>query len=95
MSEHTPGPWHVHWGDKVWSGTEDDRKFIAEAWGEEPGESEANARLIAAAPSLLEAIKRLIREPSKSAALAAEALVQEVEKGPHCRCFKCTPPSGP
>jgi hypothetical protein len=59
MSKHTPGPWEVDRDDsqKVWV------KSKAEGWDEEwvalsfSGRAGANARLIAAAPDLLEALK--------------------------------------
>lgn len=61
MSKHTPGPW----GHKTWDVNKDgefnytvekDDKSICEIVG--TGEqAEANARLIAAAPELLEALK--------------------------------------
>jgi hypothetical protein len=75
MSEptHTPGPWrfstedgHVH----------DEDGLIAEVWGVFPGrdgsEVKANARLIAAAPELLAAVK------------AFNAFVDEYEPCPAC-----------
>ena len=57
MSRHTPGPWSV--GDKrgVWVGpvvtAEDGKRGVAFVCGE----SDANARLLAAAPELLAALK--------------------------------------
>lgn len=57
MSDHTPGPWSV--GDKrgVWVGpvvmADDGKRGIAFVCGE----SDAHARLIAAAPELLAALK--------------------------------------
>lgn len=62
---HTPGPWSVHDGH-VWSGEYDsaDVPLFRPAreyrrWGREVSheEHEANARLIAAAPDLLEALR--------------------------------------
>ncbi len=71
MSKHTPGPWGLHYS--AGHGVEadivgaDDQKFkvgrlasvatIPETWGD----SKANARLIAAAPELLKALKYAIR----------------------------------
>lgn len=66
---HTPGPWTAH--DSPVDGAYpistafgDHRICIAHAHGvfEEPGriEAQANARLIAAAPELLEALKRIM-----------------------------------
>jgi hypothetical protein len=51
MSEHTPGPWEIR-GD------------VIEAGGEivcDPFDNRANARLIAAAPDLLEALKAIMK----------------------------------
>ena len=64
MSAHTPGPWMTDVDCSGWSvGTVD--KFIAFTNGEHsdedisPDEEAANARLMAAAPDLLEALKRV------------------------------------
>jgi hypothetical protein len=71
MSAHTPGPWHVERdGDEtmVWSGrTEQQAQWaIADVCGTASGivglrlgEGIANARLIAAAPDLLAALKAI------------------------------------
>lgn len=50
---HTPGPWHVH-VDRVFC---DNDKVIAEIFSTFRGSHEANARLIAAAPAMLDALK--------------------------------------
>jgi len=64
MSEHTPGPWYYAFG-AVWKDPDAKTFRIAkmdrdtpETW---PPERDANARLIAAAPELLEALKELVR----------------------------------
>jgi hypothetical protein len=60
MSEHTPGPWRYMQGTH--SVYTVDGKAIALAYGPRGiacGWRDANARLIAAAPDLLEALKRL------------------------------------
>lgn len=54
MSMFTPGPWNAHEGAEITSGDED--RHIATAWNNDkvtPDEALANARLIAAAPDLL------------------------------------------
>ena len=49
----TPGPWYVsETGDVVDSSNED----IAQVWPPVEGDEDANARLIAAAPEMLEAL---------------------------------------
>lgn len=62
MSKHTPGPWHVSSNtaqDLVCAGDE----VVADCTtGDLPDISIANARLIAAAPELLEACKSLLPE---------------------------------
>lgn len=84
MSAHTPGPWAVGGDDGlIWVTPPDTRQNVicdlqprdADSFTEE---DEANARLIAAAPDLLLAIKLLYRatdhydpEPSKLGALLA------------------------
>lgn len=66
MSEHTPGPWYFgHWGDHFWVGpdrTGQTGKIAGAVWGmgEVVEAGRANARLIAAAPDLLEAVKTAI-----------------------------------
>ena len=69
---HTPGPWHYRRGDE-WShsvvthhGTLPDGSqncwTVADINKMREPEHEANARLIAAAPELLEALKRLLTD---------------------------------
>jgi len=73
MSKHTPGPWigaGPSFGDPlprytteiVTEWEEDDNRVICELpFDHHDDENEANARLIAAAPELLEALKRLMQ----------------------------------
>ncbi len=58
--EHTPGPWTVNAGEIQYHLDDDyaEFEFIAEVnLMPAKGDSEANARLIAAAPALLEALE--------------------------------------
>lgn len=66
MSKHTPGPWKLRrvtrYDIRIAPESEPEHVSIAgmAIWGEEDREElEANARLIAAAPELLEALKEL------------------------------------
>lgn len=56
MSTHTPGPWHVANGCQIRSAKDQ----IAKAWMMRNGEGLANARLIAAAPEMLEALEEIV-----------------------------------
>lgn len=62
MSEHTPGPWKI--GRNI-IGVRDEtgfkRHIAAVLWDDEQGK--ADARLIAAAPDLLEALRALLWKP--------------------------------
>jgi hypothetical protein len=70
----TPGKWHVGQGNGVGSVFADEGRMRAEVGGttlypicsvvDFDGEGEANARLIAAAPELLEALRRLCAQAS-------------------------------
>ena len=60
MSEHTPGPWTA-----TWAGMEQPGVFIVKPYGKTAVEESANARLIAAAPDLLEACKAVVMEDGK------------------------------
>jgi hypothetical protein len=62
MSNHTPGPW-------IYSGINNEGKISSTMFSRENGElvgtittAEANARLIAAAPDLLEALEFLLAD---------------------------------
>ena len=64
MSGHTPGPWRqddsrMGFGSRVWD-AEGSRVCDVDNDLREPHENAANARLIAAAPDLLEAAKALV-----------------------------------
>ena len=73
-TKHTPGPWHIGVGNGEGSIFADNGRTRIEIGGTtlypicqvnrkwEDEEDEANARLIAAAPELLQAIKDLFRE---------------------------------
>ena len=52
----TPGPWHVANGVQI----RGEREQIAKVWMMRGGEGNANARLIAAAPELLEALAEVV-----------------------------------
>lgn len=67
MKTHTPGPWTVRrleaqlneanvWQSPIGQSRADHRRLTAVAFGKTNYEAEANARLIAAAPELLEAL---------------------------------------
>lgn len=71
MSEHTPGPWTIRFGLNVMGKDvryPSQERLVANAgghanniWNEQvTAENEANARLIAAAPDLLEALKEIL-----------------------------------
>jgi len=68
---HTPGPWHCGNRDNWWRIYDENGVYIAAAKDPSPAPNhkadgfdieEANARLIAAAPDLLEALKWLVYE---------------------------------
>jgi len=71
MSKHTAGPWKLRFldhmegefGREIWINTADSHEYnIAEIMGSSTkGEQEANARLVAAAPELLEAVQRVVK----------------------------------
>lgn len=97
MSKHTPGPWHVELGGFVYSKTKKvadvglNGGYFASRISAEP-ERTANARLIAAAPELLEALEALLADHEKycehgsfesadaARAAIAKALVTEGDK---------------
>ena len=62
-TEHTPGPWKAQ-DESNYSAPiiEGDGRPVAEVYGDGLEQRKANARLIAAAPDLLEALKTLFRE---------------------------------
>ena len=70
MTKHTPGPWHVYGDDKTLIGAADGKMMLAKTnhrhicqeWSRPVEEAQANARLIAAAPELLVALKNLSAE---------------------------------
>jgi hypothetical protein len=62
---HTPGPWHAEIGPQGGYVISDDERghtiCLRSPWPMRMGESEANARLIAAAPELLAALEEVDR----------------------------------
>jgi len=67
MSKHTPGPWHVSKRNPLSVVEAGPRASQIAKMGIKLGvcsqqDAEANARLIAAAPDLLEALARLVRQ---------------------------------
>lgn len=95
MSRHTPGPWHVSESlDGTMTEVMAGPIYIAPAvWQASVGtdnqqqEREANARLIAAAPSLLEALEQIVSEAenegmiTESCIASARALISEAKGG--------------
>jgi len=62
MSKHTPGPWEMSygWGTSVTTST---GSKIRQTTDRPLEERQANARLIASAPDLLEALRLILEEP--------------------------------
>jgi beta-phosphoglucomutase-like phosphatase (HAD superfamily) len=62
MSKHTPGPWHYQEKSDAYTHIvrAGERRFITQLSQDTSGEAEANARLMAAAPELLESAKSLL-----------------------------------
>lgn len=69
MKKHTPGPWEVSGGDGIWAVSPWNARFrLATVTKPSPMNGidwEANARLIAAAPELLEALRSLTHAVEK------------------------------
>jgi len=67
MSKHTPGPWFATQNGSAFNLNSPDRAshfaILLGMLSNSDGELDANARLIAAAPELLEALKALKRMP--------------------------------
>jgi gentisate 1,2-dioxygenase len=61
MSKHTPGPWKIvdAWNDHMVEGQNGEEIIWQDGPHGTPTINEANARLIAAAPDLLEALENL------------------------------------
>lgn len=88
MSKHTPGPWELPYLDDGYSSRQ---AWITDAEGAqiaslEPGDNmDADARLMAAAPELLEAVQRLIGRAayeSEDAAFARAAIQKATGEQP-------------
>lgn len=67
-TKHTPGPWGVHGDDGTLIGPSNGKQMIAGAkhshvvkeWAVSLEEAQANARLIAAAPDMLAALREVV-----------------------------------
>lgn len=91
MSKHTKGPWIAEFTvpEEGWNGfyilTKDERLYIADAAGyQDMPERAANARLIAAAPDLLEACE--------NALTCIEAMADRIDEDCGARGCMCTMP---
>ena len=60
QTKHTPGPWEVHGNNIVATKGNVDVAVICYSGEHFTGEDKANARLIAAAPELLEALRNVV-----------------------------------
>lgn len=58
--KHTKGPWDFFSGMGGWYINSKEGKTVADAYGENKEEAKANAKLIAAAPDLLEALQDIV-----------------------------------
>jgi hypothetical protein len=72
FSKHTPGPWQIHgtWPDDVVDAT---GSLVVSAYGDyESPVTQANARLIAAAPELLAALEHMVAVANWSTTIQSE-----------------------
>jgi hypothetical protein len=85
-SKHAPGPWHYQEGADAYTHIirAGEHRFICQLAQDTSGEAEANARLIAAAPYLLEALHACLQvacdefhgEPWQAIELARAAIAK-------------------
>lgn len=75
-AKHTPGPWHVANGVQIRGA----REQIAKVWMMRGGEGNANARLIAAAPELLEALQFVMTASGEQLSTAFEQAQAAIAK---------------
>ena len=84
-AKHTPGPWSIGEHQKIistgWSiRIPSDGSAIAYVLGERNPELQANARLIAAAPDLLAALKELLHMPEFDGTPEASLLRRDAKR---------------
>ncbi len=60
MSKHTPAPWKLEGTTTICNADQTVGIAHISTYSTEPSEAEANARLIAAAPELLEALQKIV-----------------------------------
>ena len=66
MNKHTPGPWKIvdAWNDYMVEGQNGEEIIWQDGPHDTPTINEANARLIAAAPDLLDALVMVLDDPN-------------------------------
>lgn len=82
-AQHTPGPWI--WSEDGLRGEDDDvltRREYEGMWLTHGPNREANARLIAAAPDLLEAVRLLVYSADAKAYQAGRAAIAKATQSP-------------
>jgi hypothetical protein len=79
MAKHTPGPWKSNGANQVFGGAYSGLIATVTSTAN-PEICEADARLIAAAPELLEALKRIAYEPQGKADASHAEVLKAVEK---------------
>lgn len=79
-TQHTPGPWHVANDVQIRS----ERHQIAKVWMMRNGEGNANAKLIAHAPTMLHALQDIVRVygPESGPGGVAYAAITKATGGP-------------
>jgi len=85
-SKHTEGPWLIEEDDGSFLVIDQDGMKIAGTFGfcapGREGQEAANARLIAKAPEMLEALKALVQPHTFKAVKDAMAIIVELEAAP-------------
>jgi hypothetical protein len=101
-AKHTPGPWEAEKraGDEWWFGGRDGMEIVVRPPSEKFGavcvigassaetENDANARLIAAAPELLEALKAFMALDRSFSTVCDAHLKEMAAKGPMARAVQ-------
>ena len=89
MSKHTPGPWLFVAGNQIRSAAHQ----IARIWMMRNGEGLANARLIAAAPELLEALSGVVNLWDHHASAHGDGVISPLHAAARAAITKATNPS--